>query len=301
MDCGTAGSITLMIQISLPLSIYQNKSVYLTLIGGTDVSFAPPIDHTINVLFPLLSCMGFRYDLIDLPIRRGFYPIGGGKVSLKIYKISDVLNPIDMTIQGDITKISCYIATTLTNELIDNVKKEIKRNFRINLHINQQVGREIPLDIYIDNSSQKPNNQNRKKSNRNSPNYVSSIQVCIETSTSCILSSNRLITTQEDISPIDNVIDDIVTDLNLLIDSKSCIDEYTADQLLIYIALANGISKLLVEPISNHSSEHIITTIYIIDKILIDSNRTTSSIFSIDTLDNGCRLITCRGIGYKSN
>jgi len=76
-DCGTAGAISLILQVSLPVLIYSNP-MRLILRGGTDVLASPPIDHTKNVLLPLLHRMGVNVNIDTTS--RGFYPKGGGEV-----------------------------------------------------------------------------------------------------------------------------------------------------------------------------------------------------------------------------
>jgi RNA 3'-terminal phosphate cyclase len=100
-NCGTAGAISLLVQISLPLLILRtfpsntatklgnrivscyNNNTILEYHGGTNVNFSPPIDHTIHVLLPLLSLMT---KVVTLPtikiVRRGYYPCGKGIVKL---------------------------------------------------------------------------------------------------------------------------------------------------------------------------------------------------------------------------
>jgi RNA 3'-terminal phosphate cyclase (ATP) len=56
-DIQTAGSLTLLIQIALPCLVFKNllvenfkaesSTIQLNLIGGTNVSTSPPIDHFI--------------------------------------------------------------------------------------------------------------------------------------------------------------------------------------------------------------------------------------------------------------
>ena len=92
-DPRTAGSITLLIQVALPILLLRylfktsNEShpcYSLRLGGGTNVSFAPPIEHVQYVLLPILRRMtcssGLRVD-VD---RYGYFPRGGGAVKLDI-------------------------------------------------------------------------------------------------------------------------------------------------------------------------------------------------------------------------
>ncbi|HEU0203810.1 MAG TPA: RNA 3'-terminal phosphate cyclase [Burkholderiaceae bacterium] len=82
VDVGTAGSITLVLQALLPAFVASHERCCATLRGGTDVRAAPPVDYLRRVLLPLVGKMGVRAELTVL--RRGYYPKGGGEVRLEL-------------------------------------------------------------------------------------------------------------------------------------------------------------------------------------------------------------------------
>jgi RNA 3'-terminal phosphate cyclase (ATP) len=81
----TAGSTTLLLQISLPLLLFApcpSPASTLTLRGGTNATQAPQIDYTKHVFLPFLR-RHFGVDGVDLEIKkRGYFPKGGGEVSV---------------------------------------------------------------------------------------------------------------------------------------------------------------------------------------------------------------------------
>ncbi len=81
-DCGTAGSITLMIQAILPVLLNTDGESRVILRGGTDVKWSPPIDYAAKIFLGALRKMGATADI--QVIRRGYYPKGGGEVVLKV-------------------------------------------------------------------------------------------------------------------------------------------------------------------------------------------------------------------------
>lgn len=107
-DCGTAGAISLLLQVSLPNLLIQKdhtghhtvaeiptlrtdttslkwSRIIVDYVGGTNVNFSPPIDHTIHVLIPLVSLMVKTYRSTKISVlRRGYYPRGGGAVQLEV-------------------------------------------------------------------------------------------------------------------------------------------------------------------------------------------------------------------------
>lgn len=79
---GSAGSTTLVLQTVLPVLLTMNGSCSLVVEGGTHNSGAPPFDFFAKAFVPLLRAMGASVDAELL--RYGFYPAGGGKVSVRV-------------------------------------------------------------------------------------------------------------------------------------------------------------------------------------------------------------------------
>lgn len=83
INIGTAGSITLLLQCLMPVAMRIKDSISLKIRGGTDVAWSPPIDHLRYVMLPTIAKMGYNAH-IDL-ISRGYYPRGGGLVKAVIH------------------------------------------------------------------------------------------------------------------------------------------------------------------------------------------------------------------------
>jgi len=100
-DVGTAGSLTLLMQSALPALVVSPVETELFLIGGTDVRWSPPVDHYRMVLFPLLRRMGANLDIqVE---RRGFHPKGGGAVRLRVK--GGPLSPLRLEERGELTRV----------------------------------------------------------------------------------------------------------------------------------------------------------------------------------------------------
>ncbi|MBI4145148.1 RNA 3'-terminal phosphate cyclase [Candidatus Woesearchaeota archaeon] len=82
LDIGTAGSITLLLQSILLPALFANRPSRLTIIGGTDVDWAMPIDYFIEVLAPHLRQWCEKLEVKVL--KRGYHPTGGGRVEVFI-------------------------------------------------------------------------------------------------------------------------------------------------------------------------------------------------------------------------
>ena len=82
IDVKTAGSITLVLQAFMIPAVFAEAPVTITIRGGTDVRWSPPVNYFQYVTLPILRSMGYDAEL-DI-IRRGHYPRGGGIVKVKI-------------------------------------------------------------------------------------------------------------------------------------------------------------------------------------------------------------------------
>ncbi len=82
LDLGTAGSISLVLQSVTPIAAYAPSTVTLHITGGTDVRWSPTIDYFKNITLPALRSFGFKGELrLET---RGFFPVGGGRVTAVI-------------------------------------------------------------------------------------------------------------------------------------------------------------------------------------------------------------------------
>ncbi len=102
-DIGTAGSVTLVLQALLPVLAFVPEPVEITVRGGTDVPWSPPIDYVRFVLTRLLEKFGLRID-VELK-RRGHYPRGGGLVVFRVEDPPGRLKPVDLVERGSIKAV----------------------------------------------------------------------------------------------------------------------------------------------------------------------------------------------------
>lgn len=82
VDIETAGSATLVCETLLPVVARLEGPLRVQVTGGTDVKWSPPADYLRRVKLPVLRKYGVPAAVeID---RRGFYPVGGGQVTLTL-------------------------------------------------------------------------------------------------------------------------------------------------------------------------------------------------------------------------
>ena len=79
---GTAGSISLLLQCLIPVALCADRATQVRITGGTDVAWSPPIDFYTQVFLPALREMGCD---VHLEVQqRGYYPKGGGVVDVTV-------------------------------------------------------------------------------------------------------------------------------------------------------------------------------------------------------------------------
>lgn len=104
-DVGTAGSVALVLPAMLPAGLASGQRVAATVRGGTDVRAAPPTDYVRLVLVPLLERMGVHMELEIA--RRGYYPQGGGEVRFVLQPLSR-LQPLVVTQPVAMQRVEVY-------------------------------------------------------------------------------------------------------------------------------------------------------------------------------------------------
>lgn len=109
----TAGSISLLLQVALPCTLFAKSTIRLKLRGGTNAEMAPQIDYTTEVFRPVIGKFGATFDF-DI-IKRGYFPKGGGEVRITVYYPPKRLRAVEMTTQGDVSRVYgwSFVAGTL--------------------------------------------------------------------------------------------------------------------------------------------------------------------------------------------
>ncbi|KAN0015602.1 hypothetical protein ACTFIU_008341 [Dictyostelium citrinum] len=271
-DTKTAGSICLLIQVSLPCLIFAPHSTKMILGGGTNCDFAPAVDYIQNVFLPIATTMGFQCEMnID---KRGFYPKGGGAITLTTQPLKQPLSPITIVNKGEVTRIviksyftSPRISPLVAERMNNTAKKLIKKDFK-----------KVDIETELIDCS------------KFSFGDGTFIEIRAYTDQGCIFGAtgNGAIGI-----PAEKVAEDATNSLLKDLQDGGCMDEYLQDQLIIFMALAKGKSQIKTGPISLHTQ----TSIHI-------TSLMTGAIFTITPLTNNAQsgeetnLITCDGIGY---
>ncbi len=105
VDIRTAGSITLVLQVALPIAIASKEEVILDIRGGTDVPYSPPVDYYLHVLFPMLNMFGTK--ITGQVLERGYYPEGGGQVMVRV--MPSKLHNLKIEKRGNLIEKLAYV------------------------------------------------------------------------------------------------------------------------------------------------------------------------------------------------
>lgn len=102
-DIGSAGSTVLLAQALLPLVALHRHEATIQLRGGVFQDFAPSFYHLNHSLLPLLRRMGLTVDARML--RPGYVPVGEGVIELNVEPLDEPLKPLVLRDHGDIQRV----------------------------------------------------------------------------------------------------------------------------------------------------------------------------------------------------
>ena len=272
----SAGSIGLMIQQLLPCALFseienkENNKLSITLTGGTLVKFSPTIYYLNEILFPILEKYMNIKAKCDL-IKNGIYPMGLGEVILhteKILKSNDeYIKPINIMERGKFIKAEirfCYTNNfkfkldKICDTIYKNAKKIIRKEFLENGNSKDEEGEEIEFD-----EEELIKQERIDLGNRYYTFYYQVVMIYENTR----IKGDYMISEKKGDFIIDEIIDKCEEATFYTVENNEvCLDEHTVDHLIIFMALAKGISKIKVGPISLHTQ----TAIEIIKKFNYD-------------------------------
>ncbi len=218
-DVGTAGNVTLVLQCCLLPSLFSNESTRITIKGGTDVKWSPPIDYFSHVFLKILSVMGAKVELKI--IKRGFYPKGGGEIELKIEPVKE-LKKLDLSQTTETKNIK---GISFISNLPEHILKRMK---------DSALKKLLDYDVKIKEEVK--------------PSFSPGTGIMLWTDT--LLGSSCL--GEKGISA-ERIGENAANNLLQEIKSGATIDVYATDQILPYLALAKNKSVFLTRRISMHA------------------------------------------------
>ncbi|MDI6736527.1 MAG: RNA 3'-terminal phosphate cyclase [bacterium] len=238
-DIGTAGSTTMCCMTVSPVLCFGKGPSKLKISGGLFQDFAPSAFHMEQVLFPQLKKMGIEVDLKI--IRPGYVPEGKGIIEVEVQPVRDKLKPISKVLQGKIIELS---GISLCSHLEKGRVSE--RMAESCNYLLKQRGYEIKFNLWYDDSALQKG---------------AALFVCAKTDTGCLIGSDmagKIGRSSEEIGRY--VAYTLLEDL----DSKATADRFLSDQLIIYAALAEGVSEYIIP----RMTDHIKSNLWLVEEII---------------------------------
>ncbi len=239
IDIGTAGSITLLLQCLIPVAVFADIETKVRIRGGPDVKWSPPMDFYTEVFLKAIREMGCDVHL-DLK-RRGYYPKGDGLVEAKITP-SHQLKGIDLV----------EAESERTGER-EGVVKGISHSCGLPAHVAERQAKAAE-SVLTENG------------------YDAEIKTEIENgggrTTGCGITLWKGYKSGSALGErgkrAERVGEEAAGNIIKELESASTVDVYLADQLIPYIALANGKSEIRVREMTKHLE----TNMYVTKKFL---------------------------------
>ena len=239
-NIGTAGSISLVLQASLPVMLFAPGEVRLKIKGGTDVSWSPPIDYVKNVLVPILEKMGAHVEVNVL--RRGHYPKGGGIVEVRTKPVRK-LSPLICVERGSVLAIEGIShAVRLPKHVAERQAKSAKQF--LEKHGYRKVS--IRLEYY-----------EHGKDLHLGPGSGIVLWALTERS---IIGADALGARGK---PAEVVGREAAEKLVKALSTKACYDKHMGDMIIPFLAMADGISEISASELTMHT----ITNIEVVKKL----------------------------------
>ncbi|KRT82383.1 hypothetical protein AMK59_4894 [Oryctes borbonicus] len=253
----TAGSISLLLQVSIPCLLFADGESKLKLQGGTNAEMAPQIEYVTEVFRPIMEKFGATFDF-QLN-KRGYFPRGGGEVEVSIKPVSK-LRPVQMLEQGQVTRLYGWsfvagaVPLGIAHGMADAAESDLKR-YGINVNVERY-----------------------KESPDMAEGNCSGILIVAETNTGNIFGGSALGKRDEkpQVTGSKAAMEIIKT-----VSEGACVDDHGQDQIIILMALADGVSRIKVGSLTMHTK----TAIYIAEKLTKAKFKTT--------INDSCTIIEC--------
>ena len=233
-DVGTAGSVSLVLQCCLLPAAMSKGPVSMVVRGGTDVRWSPPVDYFTLVYAPMVRLFGVRCE-VDV-VSRGFYPEGGGELRLELPPAGGLAGAVAAPQGSLLGTAGIAYSQNLPGHITDRMKH-------------------VALKTLIDLRNVKIESDTR--SGRSTGTGI----VLAATFSNTVLGASAL---GEKGVRAETLGETCARDLLETVKSGATVDEHMLDQILPYMALANGPSSVLAEEVTGHAE----TNMWVIERFL---------------------------------
>ena len=236
INIGTAGAIGLILQTVMLPAGKAFAPCRLRITGGTDVPWAPTTGYVTGVTLPVLARMGYAGGLAM--IKRGYYPRGGGGVSVVLKKAD--LSPLQLLDRGEIITIKgrSHASEALRQRQVAERQREGA------MAVLQKAG--LPLEIEVEYGP--------------TASPGSGIDLWALAQDTCLGATALGARGKR----AEEVGEEGAAALLRQINSGAALDEWMGDQILPFLAVAGGESAISITRIT----EHLQTNLWVINQFL---------------------------------
>lgn len=232
-DAGTAGSTTLILQSLMPVMAFSREPVEVELRGGTNNPMAPPVEYFQYVLIPTLEKMGCRFEVRLL--RRGFYPRGGGVVRARSTPVES-LKPIKLLEAGGVKRIyglsySCRLPAHIVERMASTAERLLRSAGYSDVHVEREVLKPGDSACSLDPGC--------------------GIILVAELESGAVMGADSLGRLGV---PAERVAEEAAGSLVKQLETGAPVDRHLGDQLVVWAALASGVSEYRVAELTTHTT-----------------------------------------------
>ncbi|WP_240334711.1 RNA 3'-terminal phosphate cyclase [Halorussus sp. MSC15.2] len=228
IDVGTAGSVALLFDALLPVAPRLDRPLSVTATGGTDVKWSPTMAYYRRVKLPLVRRAGV-FAAVDCH-RSGFYPVGGGRATLWLAPSS--LSALDLTDRGSLEGVRVHSkasADLAEGEVAERQATTAAERLREELHDEVSVTERTVSTVESD-----------------SPGSALAVALDYEETTAGFDALGERGKPAEEVGS-----EAAESALAFYWDDRGCaVDAHTADQLVVFLALAGG--RVAIPEVSDH-------------------------------------------------
>ncbi len=256
IDVGTAGSVSLVIQTLAPLLIYAPCPTKVTIVGGTDVSWSPPVDYMRFVFVPVLRKFGVDMEITLL--KRGHYPKGGGRVVVETRPV-ERLKAVEAPEFGRLARVG---GISHCVNLPQHVAERQARAAR------EALG--LPAEIEIERGE--------------GLGPGSGVVLWAISDLDNVVGGDAL---GERGKPAEAVGREAAEELLAVLKSGASLDPHMADMAVLYMALADGVSRMSTPEVTSHLE----TNVHVVKKFLPTDIKLSQH--------GGRWVMEVRGVGFR--
>jgi RNA 3'-terminal phosphate cyclase (ATP) len=234
-EVATAGAASLVFQTVIAPLAFAERPSYLTLTGGTHVPWSPAAPYLSEILLPTVAIMGvvatWRVG------RAGFYPKGGGEVEAVVEPLTR-LDPLDLSDRGSLLRLRGISAVArLPRRIAERQADRARRRLA-------DAGHDLDVEI--------------AELDAISPGDSLFLWAEFERSRAGFSALG------ERGKPAERVADEAADGLLGFLAQDAAIEPHLADQLVLFMGLANGCSTLTTSEVSRH----LLTNLWTIEQFL---------------------------------